>query len=194
MFCNNCGSKLTKEDKICRVCGTPADQNETCGGFWGLVGQVPPIPVEPEPQPQPGPQPQPQPKENPGSKGKRSMLFWYLLPAALALLALLLLIWNGFLLVRLNALSVEAATLRQQLEAAESREETTSPATTPETTVPEATVPETTIPETSAPSGEETSGQEETGAAGETEGEHTQEDGAEEQPQPSTGPASEEDS
>lgn len=49
MFCHNCGGKLKKSDKVCGSCGTPADQEEVCGGFWGIVGDVPAaaqLPVE----------------------------------------------------------------------------------------------------------------------------------------------------
>lgn len=44
MFCHNCGSKLKKSDKVCGACGVPADQAEVCGGFWGLVGDMPAVP------------------------------------------------------------------------------------------------------------------------------------------------------
>lgn len=42
MFCNSCGSKLKKDDRVCSACGAPADQGETCGGFWGIVTAAPP--------------------------------------------------------------------------------------------------------------------------------------------------------
>lgn len=94
MFCNACGSKLSKEDKKCRACGAPADQGETCGGFWGLVGEkptvtyLPPVPpAAPVKKPDPAGSARVQtPPAQPAPAKKSSMKLWYGLVAALALL------------------------------------------------------------------------------------------------------------
>ncbi len=39
MFCQKCGSKLPLDSDICEYCGVKQKEIESCGGFWGLVGQ-----------------------------------------------------------------------------------------------------------------------------------------------------------
>lgn len=182
MFCNECGSKLGATDKVCKICGTPADQGEACGGFWGLVGMAPPVPV-PTPVPQPGPKPAPQPRPNPApqprpnpapqpgpkltsqtkseSESKPVLPIWQI---ACGVLLVLLLIQT----FRIGGLRREAEYQEQlkehysDLYYALKETEATEPETTvPETTVPETTVPETTVPETSVP--EDTTIPEDTG-------------------------------
>ena len=85
MFCNSCGNKLSKGEKHCRACGAPADQGETCGGFWGLVGTNPPAPPAPPAPPTP-----PAPPANPVvKKENNAMRLWYGLVAVLAVLLLI---------------------------------------------------------------------------------------------------------
>lgn len=176
MFCNSCGSKLRKGDKVCAACGAPADQGEACGGFWGIIS-APPVPA---PAPAPAPVPPPSPIKQPGVptrqtapapvikeqprhvpaapvprakpvKPKKTPVLWYALAGLLALLVVLL-VWNGILHGRIHALREEIAALQGQQETTEPRQATTVPETTvPETTVPETTVPETTVPETTVP-------------------------------------------
>ena len=43
MFCNKCGQKLATKAKVCSNCGAPSKRAEYCGGFWGLVGEKPPV-------------------------------------------------------------------------------------------------------------------------------------------------------
>ena len=35
MFCNKCGRRIEKEEKICPECGAKVEKTEYCGGFWG---------------------------------------------------------------------------------------------------------------------------------------------------------------
>ena len=46
MFCKKCGIKLSEKDSTCKNCGASAEVQEYCGGFFGLVREVPaPTPV-----------------------------------------------------------------------------------------------------------------------------------------------------
>lgn len=48
MYCKKCGYKLMSGKRVCGNCGEPVDSAEYCGGFWGLVGEVPSPIVEKE--------------------------------------------------------------------------------------------------------------------------------------------------
>lgn len=64
MFCQNCGSLLPENAKVCPECGTPVS-TEAAGGAAPEPYVAPqPQPV-PQPQPQPAYQPQPQPAPQP---------------------------------------------------------------------------------------------------------------------------------
>lgn len=41
MFCNKCGKKLSGREGVCKNCGTPAEYEQYCGGFHGLVKEEP---------------------------------------------------------------------------------------------------------------------------------------------------------
>lgn len=175
MFCNSCGSKLKKDDRVCSACGAPADQGETCGGFWGIVTAAPPAaaggikqpgtgikqPVNAAPAikeqprhtaPAPAPAPAAAPVHTPAPvpvaapAPKRPPVLLYGLAALLALLLVIQLVWTGVLHARLNRLADEVEQLREQVEVTEPRENIV-----PETTIPETTVPATTVPATTEP-------------------------------------------
>lgn len=158
MFCNECGSKLSAGDKVCRTCGLPADQGEACGGFWGLTGMKPPV-SGPVPTPQPGPKPVPQPGPKPGPRPVPQ-------PAPQRSTKPALPIWQiacGVLLVLLLIQSFRIDGLKRRLEAQTDDycdicyeelypEAYQAPVTTaPESTAPETTAPETIVPETTLP-------------------------------------------
>lgn len=167
MFCNTCGSKLRKEDLVCPDCGAPADQGETCGGFWGLVGAAPvvtPLPPEPPAPPAPPVPPVPSKTETEAEKENAKFPFPLVLPnrvlyGLVAVLAVLLLVQTiriGGLNRRLKTQESLSKTywewynqalsdnqeLTEQLDLAEETEPETTEATEPETTEP--TEPETT--------------------------------------------------
>lgn len=97
MFCNACGNKLSKEDKKCRACGAPADQSESCGGFWGLIGKEPPREEIVVPVTQPVKKPDQPMAPAPVEQKKSPMTLWYGLVAVLALLLLVQTIRVGML-------------------------------------------------------------------------------------------------
>lgn len=43
MFCKKCGMKCDSSRETCVNCGYPIAGDEYCGGFWGLVGEKPPV-------------------------------------------------------------------------------------------------------------------------------------------------------
>lgn len=45
MFCKKCGMKCDSSHAACANCGYPTGEEEYCGGFWGLVGEKPPVPA-----------------------------------------------------------------------------------------------------------------------------------------------------
>jgi len=45
MFCKKCGQKVSPDSGHCGNCGAVVGPDEYCGGFWGLVDEVPKINV-----------------------------------------------------------------------------------------------------------------------------------------------------
>lgn len=41
MYCSKCGARVS--GSACGNCGTPVTPADYCGGFWGLVGETPPV-------------------------------------------------------------------------------------------------------------------------------------------------------
>lgn len=142
MFCNTCGSKLSKDDKKCRVCGAPADQGEACGGFWGLVGAEPPVVPVPVAQPAGKTGAGEVPVEQSAEKRKLPMTFWYGLAAVLAVL-LVQTIRVGVLNSRLDYMTWRVEILESQ--------KSTEPEETTEATEPEQTTVPTEAEETTEP-------------------------------------------
>lgn len=67
MFCNKCGRRIEKEEKICPECGAKVEKTEYCGGFWGLVNEKPgPVLQEPKEE-----STERQPKEEPNSQHQK---------------------------------------------------------------------------------------------------------------------------
>lgn len=67
MFCNKCGRRIEKEEKICPECGAKVEKTEYCGGFWGLVNEKP----EPVLQKSTEESMERQPKEEPDSQHQK---------------------------------------------------------------------------------------------------------------------------
>ena len=153
MFCNTCGSKLSKDDKKCRACGAPADQGEACGGFWGLVGAEPPVVPVPVKQPVKEISAGEVPAEQPAEKRKHPMTFWYGLAAVLAVLLLVQTVRVGVLNSRLEYMTWRVELLEAQKSTEpEETTEATEPEETTEATEPEQTTAPTEAAETTAPS------------------------------------------
>ena len=140
MFCNSCGSKLKKGDKVCAACGTPADQGESCNGFWGLVGAVPPAPASAKQPAAPGrpsaaPTKQPAaPGRNPSPVPKKAPGFPVIGLVLLVVMLILLLVQTG----RVSSLSADIRALNNRIEQLEElhEEEQTEPAEVTEPTEP----------------------------------------------------------